>query len=734
MGFSIDDINPFDSEFETAVGISTSKVYEEVDEGKKNRETIVKTILSNGSLVENLKIVNLDRLSEKADLFFKYGKEEYPNGLPTNNAFGVELDTEQLQVAIETELGESISIIGAQYWPLYVDFFTEYYLRKYLGFNNNSGTWYITGLHQYAVFVSSRFLGTAGLEITYTFSTTPNSLPVTTAKVFPLTGIFSPAEKHYQVIYSTIANPEIVSYWLYYPPSPSVPNPLVPLISSIDSGSDFFPVVPIRENTINVVDGKLVTEWEGQGQPYMDNSFKEFTDTLVGKLGLDLYDLTRGINQVGLTQEEAAEDPDLEGPDLKDVDDAFLVVALNIYEEGLEAIEYLFEWFKLQAIHSPTGQEYADAIANGQYRYQSIEFTDGEYNTAIQYKFIDVNTYPGQMSKSFERALWYSEFLKISRLTLLKDLGNGNYESVVVDGLFHSTSILSSEPLVRIHLEMGDVLSDDFDREDDKFQGFYIPLDYTLLKTLPVSKQEILLLDSIRTLIYAVKTVKKKWYQKDLFKAFILAITVVAAYYTGQNWIAAAGTSLTALLIAISITFAQAYAAKVIMKKVADELGVDVAAILAIIVTVISMKKAGTATTKAIPTDLPWATDFLAALQISLPKGFSASIPGAVQSYIQDELTKITTEITLVEEQYKTGMEEIESAADIYAGESLLDPFDLLAATEIATPVIESPSALYTRTTHLTNIGVLSLDMISTYVERKKELPTFNDTLNMNLV
>ena len=181
----------------------------------------------------------------------------------------------------------------------------------------------------------------------------------------------------------------------------------------------------------------------------------------------------------------------------------------------------------------------------------------------------------------------------------------------------------------------------------------------------------------INILMHSLETEKLKWYQTGFFQFVMIVITIVVAVFAPPvGGGLAAATTATEATIAIATQMAIAVAVSLIIKVAVKVLGLN-ATIVAIVAVVAAMYGIG------------------AALKASTAE-------------IMSEMAEFTTS---AEDQLKTIYEKI----DEMTSTNTLDP--LMLFTKVDYYPTETVSDYYYRHCHLTNPGVLSLDIITDYVD-----------------
>lgn len=243
-----------------------------------------------------------------------------------------------------------------------------------------------------------------------------------------------------------------------------------------------------------------------------------------------------------------------------------------------------------------------------------------------------------------------------------------------------------------------------------------VPIDYSITKDYNNRDREILYARSLHYVFNSKTETKIAWYQQGWFKAVLIIVAVVITVITwgadGGAALTAAITAATASMEAFLITILVAglkmlvfnYALKLFVKLVGIEAAMIFAAVLAVAAAY------GYFGTEAA-TGAPWAKDLL-----SVSTGLISSANDAVG----DALLGIKTQAEAFGMEVKEKNDLLETAKNLLEGNNLLSPFMIFG---------ESPSDYYERTIHSGNIGVTSLDSISSYVDVALTLPKLSETV-----
>lgn len=691
------------------------------------RETIAQSILQDSSMTEDLISIHLNGFNSKAARYLSYGKRFYTNGLPEGDkSYGV-VNTTRIKEVLDKVIGEPVTIRYAQVSePEYIRYAAEYCQKKY-------GWSYVTGelLNPPAGVKPVRIASATnnGTTLSITLSHKPRvsyvsvysppdfsrnyniytRVPVVTYSYFTLTVPLDISGLSYHVEYtldSDLSNPQKILLWNYSANSHEYPE--LSDVSSYKYESQYYPVVPFRRNRRNLVDSP-------------SDPLNITGNKMLKKVGLSMKTLTDGISN---------------GNNIKDVDEAFFLFALNIDTQLPEGKEYLFKYWKQEAdentklflgdsqhllnkfISATESTKIPDSV--------TISIKDGEFNTTIKYsgitKYITKNRTIGKINtvkltkvilpngviKTKSTLGFFHEvstYYERSYIILEKQISSTETETVKVFGLEHETVIAGvTQWTVKSTLSSG---------------KFYIPVSYDIVRTFSGIDESKILMESMSVLIYWTNVTKVKtggFFGKILGNKILMIIIIVVVTIISQGGMTAmmqqlAAMSATQVLQAIAISVAVSYG----LKKLGEMGGIF--AVIAAVAAMYYFKVGTFAQNSATLAEPTWAESLLNAVTM-ISKEFTNIIARDMKDLMEDVGDFLKTS------QDKT--EELEKAHDLLdnSTENAFDPFFILRQGNYFNPN-ETPSAFFSRTLN-TNPGVASLDYTSVYVQSSLELPEFN--------
>jgi hypothetical protein len=264
-----------------------------------------------------------------------------------------------------------------------------------------------------------------------------------------------------------------------------------------------------------------------------------------------------------------------------------------------------------------------------------------------------------------------------------------------------------------------------------------IPLDRDLVDKYPLNDKNVLYHRSMHFIFNSKATYKVEWYETGFFKVFVIAVAVVITIVSagsgagpGAALIAAVSAGATATLIFILQAVIISILAKYAFKLIAEEFGIEVAIVLAIVLTIASMGS----DSSFIQLD-PKATfaDNLLALGNNLVLGVSASgLTTGVSTALEVGMRDLMTDVAAFEEEKEDMLAELERVqAMLENPDSLLDPLWFTHRMEPMLQLSETPSSFFARTVEVDNIGTTSFDFIENFVDVSLTLPDIDQTIGV---
>jgi hypothetical protein len=489
-------------------------------------------------------------------------------------------------------------------------------------------------------------------------------------------------------------------WWLYKLGTGTYPTLDNLFTTSHDSAAgSFFPFAYFRY-------GK-VSEASNPGSAAYQSSRK-----LLNYLGMDYAETIDAVHQ---------------NPDIADVEQAMLMMAVPAKSTDQVDLRYLFDFFdRLYVGGSNDTTYYSEAAAQLAARQQAdaslnrngIVIQDKRFTMVLTHQGIFKSLVPGSVASVGD----YSAAVTVeTQFETLTDASTGLtfqspipvvmhvYRRQVTPGMYEEIKVSTLESHYR-------VTGDYYTTGDGIEDILMIPLDRSITEDYSIPVRELLYARSLHMVFNSVQVIKIKWYQQGWFKVFMIVVAIVITIYTYgagfESLLAALATGSTAvitpLLIDLAINLLIGLALQVGFKLLVKAVGVRLAFIVAVIAAV-----AGGAHMMGVGglQGMPFA-DQLLQVASGLTKAIGENLQGMMAD-LKTDWTNLNLEKTAADEALKSANKLLET-------NNHLSPFVIFG---------ESPDDYFNRTVHSGNIGTVGISAISSYVDIALQLPKLNDTL-----
>jgi len=287
----------------------------------------------------------------------------------------------------------------------------------------------------------------------------------------------------------------------------------------------------------------------------------------------------------------------------------------------------------------------------------------------------------------------------------------------------------------RVYGNTSDIVTGGAALADEEDSGFLVPLHMPTLKGLGAAKGADLSMGSSYLVFNSYKLVKRKWYQRGIFKIVMAVVGIVISILIpgaaglgasvgifGAN--AAVGVALgasaasAAIVGAIANGIAGAIVSAVVSKIGTKILGGKLGALLGTLISFVATTY-GTQFSKFGNLNVNWG-------KILDPKNFlrlTSTVSESYSKWLQMNTEEIYGQMKSLEEESKEAIKEVESLKKDILGMTpgAIDPMILVNASEYFG---ESSEAFLSRTLMTgTEIAQLSFDMIENFANLSLELP-----------
>lgn len=452
----------------------------------------------------------------------------------------------------------------------------------------------------------------------------------------------------------------------------------------------YFPFVYFRYNKESVIQDKTTPAYKS-------------SRTLTKYLGLDFDTVAKGIDS---------------NPDIDDVQQAMLIMAVPAVTTDPVESRYLFEYFDAMYYAIDDGTSAYTALNRRSLSDLLTDEIKGKRRAfLIQDKQFKMMLSIGDIAKrlvagSIGALGTYSSAYNtssVSETVFNVDLGENVtsirvtkahvYKKQITSGLYEEVTVLD---LSMTYFVYGEYTT----TGDETDEILLIPIDMSISSQWTIQEKETLYARSMHFIFntLVITVTKVKWYQTGAFKTLMLIIAIVMIVVDGGAtmgvYLGLTGTA--AVIASILITL---YVIPAVFKLVVKLVGSDVATLLAIVLIVYAAYHYSTS---------PGMTGVPTANQLV---NFATGLQGAVvQDMFSDLLLEQQGFFQFMEEQTKT----LDEANKLLESTSFLSPFVIFG---------ETPQDFYNRTVHSGNVGVLSISAISSYVDIALTLPKLDESI-----
>lgn len=676
------------------VGTTLIPLYEEIPDVAKN--AIVGAIFRGESNATALSREISGNFVGRTNSFYRFGKKDFYRGLPEGYMTYSDIDYNEISAVLSRIFTFPTTVIAAEVSTDNYEFIARRYIQTNWGF--------VAASLQFNNWPTLYPLGTKVKLDTLTLNeeTRVTQVKVSVQKlpllptdpipdlIFETKSFVAPIldKLHLYVKYSidpVLIDPDDLAntkYWYYDISSNTYPE--INKIVQESYSSPFYPIVPIRKNKVNIVDGIN----------------KDNTQKILSRLGLNLEKLTTGI--MGPVESG--------GQNGDNVDDVFLTFAIGMDTTVPEAKQYLFEFFyDLYSKSKVTKNIFTSWEGNKNNKdnpQEAIEIKEEEYNTTLVWNYMDVTSKAGNIGKIGTVTITFESNPRFtlqgydydqSRVILTKQIANGMVQELVIHGLEHMTNVYEGNLAV--------ITVNDLVQNDDNKKDMYIPISREILHKLKPLKRAAVLYAGLSLVAYSVQIVYVKWYQRGFFRLFITALILVISIYYG-DW---SGTFAQGFWAATATILSNIISNAIIL-KVLEELvqliGGELALILSVVIGAYAISKGYFSNSS-----IPLAQDYMKLAMLNVE---------ATSRYYQGQLVDLQSDIDVFSKTIKEREEELKQANDLLKTSDI--NYLYLQRDNIYFDAKESPSMFYTRMIHEKNPGVLVKDFLTLFYQNKLDL------------
>lgn len=355
--------------------------------------------------------------------------------------------------------------------------------------------------------------------------------------------------KYLQMMYSTSQGYSIFTYML--------DSGLIPEIDNAGQYSDqavgrYFPRIYTRKDAKDLIDVPNTSQ------------YKKASERAFKKLSLNLKDMTTTVNKaIG----------EVNG-DFKFVF-IHMTVSVNKDTEDNATAKYLFNYF--DGLYDRT-----KVISGTQRGGLNYKVKDSEYTQEIEYSKINKEQKPGIAKDKLNAPLKVGSYCVIfgSVLQTIKIMGKDVLIPVPAHMFIHQISEFEHIVITVANLTMHHKFYDKTITLKSDDENMTVPLDYGVLYSLAPKDREWLANKAFQLTVTTIKIVKKKWYQRKIFKVFLMGVSVAINIIVPGS-----GLTLGAIIQSIAVTVVTSYVINLaidLVVKLAGKLGISPGLVAAI--------------------------------------------------------------------------------------------------------------------------------------------------------
>lgn len=460
-------------------------------------------------------------------------------------------------------------------------------------------------------------------------------------------------------------------YWTYDDESgeyPEIDNYF--LLDPTEVGS-YFPIAYFRESWTSLTSG-----------PNLNSERYHQTRRLVRYLGINYKELGDSLH---------------ENPDIGSIMSAMLIMAVPLVSNDPVEIRYLYEYFHAAYLSLVESTDFDDG-ATGR---NAILIKDNNMRMSLSFQELEKRRVAGNIGKKGT----FTQHVDGNVLVLRRQVKASFYDELRLDSPITTWAVVGN-------YATGAGLGS---------ENLLIPLNRAIVETIPVRQREALYLRSMHLVFHTYQVSKTKWYQSGWFKIFLIVVAIAIAVFTGgigAGMIAAAKAGLSTLAWFVAATVVKGLVVSFAFKMFAQAVGPEAAMLVAVVAAAYGAYQM-----------LSGNTAQYALLNAENMLKMSTGLADAASKELVTRLTSAYDnalgEFRLLTDQMQ---EEMKSWEKLIALDHGMDPF-MFVGMQPFTRFGESPNDLYNRTVHAGNIGVLSVDAVSLFVEQSLRLPTLDTTV-----
>lgn len=742
----------FGSRKKTTVGTSVARVIEDDMVSNSIKQGAVQAIMDRSSATTDYVMEELvSGLATRADRFYRFGRDKYQYGLPSAQAMSTITGRPVVENALRAAVGEFTSISYYKLGAINLLHVGWMKLVNEYGYDSTDNTMTVDGrkvwlVNMQPVVVESNFgeIENGSMDVWGT----PPSAGESPAKKWAISnyGILDvpPAfiidstatEDHVRVTYCWEVDDAKESEGIIIPIKKVEEQTMTLSMAGFSDSANYFQIRYMQGGKAGYWTYQLNSGVNPQVEAIFDTPSSEAgtyfpwgyfrfdkkaenADThsvafrnskqLLNTLSMNLDELCTSIN---------------ENPDIADVEQAMLMMAVPANTKNEMERKYLFDWFSQMYIAAKATDGAADNPAVPLIRkgldkglnQTSIILRDKRFKMAISFTSIIKRRVAGKIGNPGEHDSGMNKANVTNKafdqetqtdVAWITQVPTHYYRRQITENVYEELLITG---LKSVYWIWGDYT----DTADETEDILLIPLDYDITSKYQMFDKEELYARSLHYIFNSRVVTKLKWYQTGIFKAVLIVVSIVimvfniAAGMKALSTALAAGATLSALAYMVLIAVVKYVLVTVAVRLFVKVVGVRIAFIAAILAAVTGMYQAIDAGSIA---GAPWSSELL---------NVSTSLSKALDREIGMEFDALKAEADEFEKYKDTQTQLLEKAEDLLNGTIRLDPMTIWG---------ESPNDFYQRTVHSGNIGMVGIEAVSSFVDMRLTLPKLTDTL-----
>lgn len=477
--------------------------------------------------------------------------------------------------------------------------------------------------------------------------------------------------------------------------------------STFTGTGDYFPFIPFRANRQD-----LTAEGLRVSPEYLS------TKALVKKLGMDYQSISDQIHA---------------SPDINDIEQAIMTLAVKGDTDDQSDLEYLFKFFQgfselgfnteimMEVTHRGS---YPTPVNTSLLRWADAGFEVRLNAFGIKKRVVAGNITPVGTFKLLKGTTTFKQYEQ--NLSFIRD-GTDTDEFILVTKtvpvykycyqnnpyLFTAIEIINPSA----EYPVTGALSTTFYADEEQF---IIPVDMNYVKTMPWKTRHKFYTRNLQFVFNSKIVQKLKWYETFLFRAVVAVIAFVSAvfglYEVGRLLINIVGASSVTAALSIAGTFLQKLLIlKLIGIAVVNVVGEQYALIVDALMLALAAADAVGGGNLPLPT----------LISPELLLGLASGIQDAVQSSLKDAFAKYDQMTRSFLEDMTEKMDELAQLKKDLNFDLLDSPFVDKYKVPMTIPG-ETPEQYFNRTIHSGNVGTLAYKTVENFVSNSLKLPNIN--------